>query len=158
MSSIRKFRLLEGIHQDAAGKNYKKGDIVPSTSNLVELFQHKFAEVEPDTKASQPTAPKELPAAPDQDKAKVEGAQPEAKKDDDKPAEDAPLSHPDGKGRGELGEDVTENFPEAKDADLKVFTKGGWHYVTEPDKTDKALNEKALKKDGVAPFIKKFLA
>lgn len=157
MSSIRKFRLLEGLYQDLAGKNYKKGDIVPHHANLVELFQNKFEEVSSDAKAATPTTPVELPKAKDDDPAKVDGAQkPEDKKSDEE--EKAPLSHPDGAGRGELGTDVTENFPEAKDADLKVFTKGGWHYVTEPDKTDKALNEKALKKDGVADFIKKFLA
>jgi hypothetical protein len=156
MSSIRKFKLLEGIHQDASGKNYKKGDIVPSTANLSEIFLHKFEEVAASAPVSKPTAPVELPSAKDDDPAKISG---EEKKDDDQqPPEDAPLSHPDGKGRGALGDDVTKDFQSAKDADLKVFTKGGWHYVTEPDKTDVALNEKALKKAGVDEFIKKFLA
>lgn len=157
MSSIRKFKLLTGIHQDASGKNYKAGDIVPSTANLAEVFVHKFEEVAPSTTPSKPTAPVGLPPAPDADKAQVTGEQ-QPPAGDKSNEEEPPLSHPDGTGRGELGKDVTADFVEAKDADLKVFTKGGWHYVTEPDKTDKALNEKALKKGEVADFIKKFLA
>lgn len=152
--SLRSFRVLDGIHTDAAGVEHKKGSIVESTVDLCSLFENKFVEVQTGNVAVLPAAEPAKSAEPVKESEAPKQDEASAEEDDDK---DAPLSHPDATGRSELGEDVTKKFPEAVDADLKVFHKGGWHYVTEPDKPGVALNDKGLKKAGVASFIKKFL-
>lgn len=56
-----------------------------------------------------------------------------------------------------LGEDVTEDFPTAAAADMRVFKKGTEYFVTESDEPDVAKNPEPLKRQGVAKFIASYL-
>jgi len=143
MAIVKKFELLAGTQSNKKG-NFKKGDIVESHNDLDKTFANKFQRrLDLEDKSPAKTATAAVAAAPD------------SSDDDKKPTNDgAPKLV-----KSKLGDDVTAEFPEAVEAELAVLkNKKGEYFVADSDQPDKALNKKTTDKDGVAPFIKQFLA
>jgi len=128
-----KFRVLHSRHI-ANGRTFEKGDIVESSGDLVKAFPGKFERIESSVEV-----------------ARVRASSPAASE-----APVVPPSAPDGE-TSPFGEDVSEDFPSAVGADLKVFQKGSSYFVVDMDTPDKALNAKALKGAEVNKFIKAHL-
>ena len=101
---MNSYRVLAGLHYEPDGKEYKKGDIVKTTRNLVEIYPLKFELC--------------IPGSPS-----------------------LPLVD-----QNPNGTDVTDLFPEAEEADAKVFKKDGAYLVFDKEKPLAPLNDK--------PFVK----
>lgn len=127
-----KFKVLVARHLAAGGQSYVQGDIVETAGDLTIAFPGKFEKV--------------------QASAVVSAAQSAAKA-----SPVVPSSTPAGEVSSPFGEDVSEDFPSAVGADLKVFQKGSGYFVVDMDNEDEALNPKALKGSEVNKFIKAHL-
>jgi hypothetical protein len=173
---MRYFRLLVGAHQEPGKKNYqavveydkKTGKIireeypiVPSEKDLVKLFgEEKFQEVPRDQvpqtllraaedKESEKTSPKDESSdsaayQPDKtDKEEIQKATEEGAKDIGP----------------NLGKDVTERFPVAANANLKVYMKpGGKYIIVDPDDGNKVITAGGpVSKDKVDSFVEDYL-
>lgn len=157
MAQKLRFELIAGQHSNAHG-NYVKGDIVESHSDLEAKFVNKFRRRK-DLEVAAPTpvvapkvdkksaAPAPSPAAVADDDAGDEDDKTEADSDDAPPA----------KATSKLGENVTAEYPAAREAELLVLKSGKDYFVADTDQPDKALNKKAVKKDGVDAFIKQYI-
>lgn len=132
MSQIRHFELLESEHQQS-GRTFQKGEVVPSVHDLAKLFINKFKEVV----VVAPTTTTVSAGTPVGGEGQVSTT--------GTPALTAMKSA--------LGEDVTNDFPKAVEADYRVFRKGKKHFVASPDAPDTSLNKAALDKDDVDEFI-----
>jgi hypothetical protein len=58
----------------------------------------------------------------------------------------------------DMGKEVTENFPNATEAEFRIFLNDKKYYVVEEDSPKTPLNSKPLRKSGVEKFIKKYLS
>jgi deoxycytidine triphosphate deaminase len=127
---VKYFKVVKGSHFIKNREYTPESAPLPSDRDLTKIFPGKFVEV---------SAPAVAAAT---DEAVV------ARLDSQPPIPDQVSP---------FGVDVTAQFPEAAANDLKVFKKVSHHYVVDPDKPTAALNAKALKKDEVSAFIKKFV-
>ena len=169
-----RFRLLGSRHQDRAGKNYVRGDIVESDGDLMRAFPERF-EVVP--KAVPKVVPKAVPKVAQAGAQKEEGEPPVSPSSRPEPvipvsvpipphAEPTPADGQDhgqaaqrpakaGKRRDKRGLRRTASFPLAMDADLGVFRRGKYYYVYDlgKDASAKPLNKTGMKRSEVDGFI-----
>jgi len=152
----------------------QKNDIVESDQDLCKVFCNKFKrlyqeEIDEARLPDKPDIPKpELTNSPPSRRvtAKGEGEddslpgsspKPESEEneeegvdedfEDDTPTKDETTT--------EHGIDVTSEFPTAAKVDLKVFKKGQWHTVIDPD-DGTVLNEKKMRADKVDDFLQQY--
>ena len=140
---IRRYYVKMGTHVEGDKGNkkvYKKGDAVESEHNLIAMFPEKFS--------TQPINPGEQVKAEVVNKPKNKKTDPETDKDDDN------IGNVDPKGK-----DITEEFPDAVENNIKVFIKGQWCSIFDLDSEtpDVAVNEKGIKKDEVAKALDEIL-
>lgn len=125
-----------GCHADEDGVVYKAESIVVSDKALDVHFPDRFEKL-PEA------APETVPAA-----SSKKGPQP-PQDDDNIPEEpEEPKIE---------RVNVSEEFPEAKDADLQVFQEGKFYNVTDSSDPDKPLNKTPLKKAKVGAFLQGFV-
>lgn len=133
----RYFKVLAGSHSQD-GVLYKKGSIITSYNDLVQLFgEGKFKEVDA---LEYEKAQKKVPQ-----KKVINVAPKEEVEEDDEDEESS------------FGEDVTDRFSSAEDNDLKVFKSDEGYTVVDSDEPSIALNKKPLLKVKVAGFIEKYI-
>lgn len=137
---------------------YNKGDIVESDIELDKKFVNKFERL-PNNETAPTPAP--LPTAAADPPSVGPGAN---RKTKNTPGKDAGFeAEQQQKGQTaetkdepeSLGVDVTDDFPKAGEADLKVFQDGTDYYVTEPQTPDKPMNKEPLKRKDVVAFVNK---
>lgn len=137
-----KFRVLGAQHAHGS-RVYEVGDVFECDSDLSTIFRNKFEKVgeEAKTALGMPldklalgvsAVPTTIPLA---DSEKIQSK------------EEKPATLPGGK-------DVTTRFPEAVDADYKVFKVGNLFAIYDTDDLSKALASD-LKKADIVPFIQK---
>lgn len=180
MKAPMKFELLAGSHSNDQG-HHSMGDIVDAYTDLTVAFPNKFkrrhdlevsaaAQRRPaPVVATKKPAPAPEPAAEEEDEGELtpnpsgdaapqtqdeEAPDASAGDTEKKPAQTGAKA---GSKSAQFGDDVTADFPKAKDADFRVYKNGAGFWVVDPDEADKALNAKALKKGAVAEFIGGFL-
>lgn len=124
------FKVITGVHLER-GKEFKAGDTIQSNYDLVALYPGKFTLVATQVPAEEDEAP----------------AQAEA------PKQPTPVA-----SASTFGADVTAEFPNAVEADLRVYRKVANFFVVDPSNPTVALNDKALKKADVSKFITTYLA
>lgn len=127
-----RFKLLAGGHTEAAGEHYTVQDgVFESEKDLVAIFgRTKFERVEDGTALGAKAA-------------KLAGGG----------REEAKAARP-----SAFGDEVSDQFPKAGEAGLKVLKKGTKYTVVDADDPAKPLNEEALtSKDKVNEFIGSFL-
>jgi hypothetical protein len=152
-----RFEVLGGTHNHY-GTIYKKGEILESDRDLTKVFRGKFKKVEASTPVSKGEVFNPLDVV----------VNPQPPVEDDKPSEEptAPKTPEDEKNgapaadsleRAE-GKDVTKDFQEAIDEEVRVFQKGAWYNVYDGAAEDLGhpLNDKGLRKKDVSKFIKKW--
>lgn len=139
------YKVMFNQHTDfTTGKIHKKGEVVDSPHPLDELFPNKFQKVSSKGKKLVETelGPEEfLKQRMDQ----AEGVFVEEVEEEVDTTEESSLDKAKKTdSTKESGpEDVTDKFPLAKKADLKVFFDGEGHSVVDPDdKTNTPLNKK----------------
>jgi len=147
-----KFRLKPkcGNHVESDSKGnpitYVSGDIVESNTDLAKKFPSKFVRVqefEVDTKGESAPAPT-IPLPEDVVTKKNPQILEKEKLEKEKLEE-------------QYGEDVSDSFPTAKKVNLKVFEKGNWYIVLDPDDDNTILTEKKLRKSKVEDFLQEYL-
>ena len=145
------FKLVGGGH-DQDGKRYKRGDIIETEIDLFAKFGKKFQLMHDDSLTDTGTKLLE----PEITKPKT------TESDDDRMTSDGPVvSDSDVTDDGDIdeettsvhGENVTDDFEDASDADVSVFVDNKKWYTIVEDETSKVLNPKKLRKKNVAPFI-----
>jgi len=143
-----RFKLIGGNHQQD-GKTYKTGDIVESKHDLAKAFKGQFERIyEQESAKSAQSSP---PLSEGRGKNGSTSSPPSPN------GEGGAGAGGDGSKPSEFGDDVTEQFPDAVKAELKVYaTKGGWFTVVDPD-GNKALSEKKLRQDAVPEFLKQYV-
>lgn len=150
----KRYKLLGGKHNED-GRDYDAKDpnncVVTSSKPLLDMFPNKFIEV---SSAGQPLAPAETEETPEQKAERLDTAEAKPAKPEGKTKTVATST---ANVTSELGDNVTDHFSKAVEADLRVFKHGSSYYVTEPGLTDKALNKTALKLGAVEDFIEKLL-
>ena len=143
-----RFQLLVGKHQDVNGDNYEVGlvkdddgkvisrklPIIESDSDLVKIFgSNKFRKLSGSLPTDAPGLSENIvPGASDLDKAAQQGA--------------AGLKHG----------DVTESFPKAKDAGLKVYRQEDGQYFVSDSKSNELLSEMLNSRIKVHTFVKQY--
>ncbi len=156
---LRHFRLLGGQHVEG-DKTYKKGDLVPSTTDLVTRFKGKFERIFSQeqlegiaTAPSQPIIPspkeeveEETISTPSEEVEEVDDIE---DIDEVEEVEDTP----------EYGPDVTDQFSTAVKAGYCVYepTKH-WFIIIDPNEDDPAdavMNESKLRRKNVDGFLAK---
>ena len=152
----RLFRVLGGSH-DEGGKIYQKGEQVASDRDLVSMFgRNKFEAVGDFTpavvKSDKTPIPQTKKAVPRQEKNKST-IDPGTGIDLSKEV-DAADSKVDLLDVHAFGVDITEEFPKATEAGLRVYKKRGWCTVVD-DGTK--VNDKGIKQADVEAFIANML-
>lgn len=122
------FKVNAGIHLQG-GKEFKAGDTLQSNYDLVALYPGKFSLIAVAPQEEEESTPTPAPKQP------VPAATPST-----------------------FGADVTEDFSNAVEADLRVYRKVANFFVVDPSNPTVALNDKALKKAEVEKFITTYLA
>lgn len=146
------FRILAGTHFQS-GREFKKGEVVSSSSDLVSVYPNKFELVVEEKPAPIPAAetpstfPSSVVPASDPAPASIspDGATPAAAP----PTQQATPSEVASK----LGRNVSDKYPAAAAKDLLVFQRSSSYHVTSINNPEKALNVKSLKASEVEPFI-----
>lgn len=146
------YRLLNGTHageiirnEDGSfepGEIYRKGDIVESKFNLIDLFgADRFLLLSGDAAAEARAARDEQDESLAEDgSGPPENVRPKARGTilDENPGDhvkDVPATMAQNVA-SKLGDNVTDDFPKAKDADLIVYKKGGKFFVADRDSPD----------------------
>jgi len=137
----QRYKLLSGTHVDKGSATeeekkgqgprvYEAGEIVESTEELDKIFLNKFEKVNGEGKGKKK-------------KKGEEGEEEEGAKEEGEP----------------LGDDVTEKFPEAKDAGLMVFKEGRHYFVATASDPTTALNddEELTTQEAVNDFIEDYM-
>lgn len=120
----QKRQLPIGAHE-VDGKTYKPGDLIETEHDLEKAFPHKFRRTE------RPPAAINQTAVIDDDNSDGE----------------------DGVVESSLGENVTEDWPEAAVAGLLVLKKGSRFYVVDAEEPDESLTEKSLTKKQLEMYL-----
>jgi len=149
-----KFVLKSGGHVDLAGKEYKKGDTITTPINLAEKFRNKFRLVSED--AVKPEKEPKIVSPED-----VHSVEQESEDTTSTPASairnvKPTITKDDLDEESEYGEDVTDEFPIAKDVELQVFVKKAWYTVVDPENGNVESDPK-LRKKAVNPFLEEYL-
>ena len=126
------FRVLAGRHTEKDGKTYSKNDVVSTDVDLVAVFgDQKFLRevgmelgMAPTPSLPTPSIQSNVSTTPS-----VIG------------------------GQEVIGQDVTVDYPIAKDNELLVFKKGRVFFVTDIGAPQKPLNDTPLKRTEVLGFI-----
>lgn len=128
---------------DANGnrKTYKAGNVVPSEDDLVAKFPMKFELVQGQTEDDNEIA--SVPNIPEPIKSKKTKTT-VAKSNTQKSSKVI---------KSKYGEDVTEQFPLAKELDLQVFEKSKWFTVVDDDVE---VNDKKLRRKEVDSFLEDY--
>lgn len=186
MSTRKKYRLLSGLHSDPdivspegsrnKGSLFKAGDIIETDMDLIGHFPNKFILVH-----EEPSAGTKLVNEKDFDeflrwkqqqsgtvqadlseeeipkkkaRAKVED---EVKEEDDDDGTDT-IENDTANIPASLGEDVTDEFEKAQDADVKVFRNDkGEYFIVDSDDPTTPLNEVIFtNKKQVTEFCKRY--
>lgn len=161
-----KFRVKKGIHKEGTNV-FKEGEVFESNTDHVKVNGHeKFEQVSSTAKLS-PKGDAETKMSAfipvqtavengDSEEAKATAAAKAAAEANEMEESDEEIEEGDGeeKEEGELGVNVTSQFPIAEEADLLVFKKGKEFFVTESDEPNKSINEAHLKSK---PQVEKFL-
>lgn len=155
-----RFRVREGDHletepDEETGRSrvYHKGEIVESDIDLSKKFVNKFDKLSD----KEPRAAKVAREAREEDE---EGTEED---DDVVSGETKSVMDPANKDTlsglsSKLGENVTEDFELAQEAELAVFKKGKKFYIVEPEDTNVALNDDPLSSTAeVNKALKKYL-
>lgn len=146
--AVRRFKMLGGTFTDEKGVTHRfergKDTIVESDKPLDAMFVNCFEPLD-DAPAFVPGA---APPIQLDDAGEVVGRADEPAPEDEIPVPEA----------GEdLGDDVTEDFDGAEEADLKVFKKGRQYHVAGADRPGEALNDEEFTTKGqVKDFLKKY--
>lgn len=132
------YKVVAGLHYEDTGKGkqkvYKRGEIITSPLNLIEMFPNKFEEVHETRLPVRKAAP-----APAREVSEREVSEPV-------------------RGKNKFGKDITANYESAEDAGFQVFIdKEGAVTVVDEDAPEVALNEVPLRKSKVDSFIAKHL-
>lgn len=172
--ATRYFKLVAGKHSEptynnvgrvSGSKAYNardpKNNIVESETDLVKAFPNKFVEV--DKKGNPKREEVAIEEVPENMLANDQGT-----KDPPNSPQALPLKATDNEAEDEgddederelvdskLGEDVTDDFPNALKKNLLVFKKGREYFVAAADDPNDQLNPNPLKKDKVEAFVKK---
>jgi hypothetical protein len=150
-----RFRVDAGSHVEGGKAFYKggpNGDVVETDKQLDQMFANKFtrlSDVAPKFKGGKKT--KEAAREPDEDEPPPGEVNPEG----DPSYDNAKMTGVEAT-TSKLGENVTDEFDDAKEAGLCVFSNGQNYFVADPDDPNSALNEKTLKKFNVTPFVRKY--
>jgi len=152
---MARYKVLEGRHTDSNGKDYQKGEIIESTKDLMKIFQNKFVLVSGDPAADiSVKIPAPAPILPV--KIPIAAALPNVKIPAPLPVPIAPVAPVAPEAGSPLGTDITDRFPAAIKAQLKVFRKGKDYFVTEVSDIAEALNDTPLNKIQVDEFVKAY--
>lgn len=143
-----KFKLIGGDHSPRGVKKnnlvYSRGDIVESSDDLIERYPGKFEKYDGPLPACSPkpaNAGKKTKKKPEEQKKQVP-----------KPSI---VPEPPAEPEETLGEDVTKQFKEAKEAAVKVFKSDGQYFITESETPLIAINKDEISnKKEVVDFIK----
>ena len=177
------FRLKGGEHVEG-NKTYKKGDIVPSMTDLVARFKGKFERIFSQEQlegiaaaSSQPTIPEpkteveedktstsvsseeveEVEEVDEIDDLEEEEEEEEVEEVDE--IDDLEEEEEEEEVAPGYGQDVTEEFPKAKKAGYRVHEPSkAWFDVIDPDADDPAdavMNESKLRRKDVDSFLAK---
>lgn len=143
------FKNLGGTHAEG-DLLYPKGAIVPSEKNLVAAFPLHFERVSLKATKGAPvpfplaTNPGDIPAPPEP----VDEGEGGEEDSDTEPEKRVTSS--------KLGEDVTEDFPNAAKAELRVFKNAGKFFLAFADSPSVALNKRPLVKNKVSDAIAEY--
>jgi hypothetical protein len=179
-----KFELLEGTHREGNKKYTAKGNnIITSGSDLVTAFPNKFrrrADLERRGENPPPSPAivnegneKKPRARAEAAKQREEAERTQEERDEEGEVEKNEVGEteaPEGETETPVkpakvkvtphafGDDVSADFPTAKEADFLVFKDKHGYHVVDPSDMKKPLNAKPLKKAGaVTEFIGEFL-
>ena len=135
-----------GKHVELDGKEYGPGDTIETDRDLKKLMPEKFELVHeiyaPDVSVL------EKPVIPGPDTSEVD--------DDLIPSDSTSEVENSEPEVSEHGTDVTDQFEDAKTAELKVYKKGPWYSIVDPD-NDQVLSEKKLRQNKVAEFLAQYV-
>ena len=149
------YKLKGGQHNHSDGKTYKKGDLVESEADLTKIFTNKFEKVyETEEEASPGVSFPAVKVAQAKSKVTVVDLPVDSKEEEEKELEEVEEKIEEKPEK--RGKEVTKNFSEAVEQDLKVFKKGRQYFVYDMDPAV-PLNEKGLNKGQVKKFITDYL-
>lgn len=162
MAGKKLWRVLVGIHKNNDGTYVKAGD--PPFESDIDLsqFTNKFERCFAEEKLAEAEAlladAKKKAGKPELSIAKTDDAEEEEEESEDD-AEESAEEEAAELVTSKLGDDVTEEFSAAEEADVLVFKKGKNYFVADPATPDVAISpKKGLAKGKVQEFItKKFL-
>lgn len=149
------FVLKSGSYVDLACKKYKKGDTIVTSINLAKKFRNKFELISEDF-----IKPEKEPKIPEP--AAINSEEQELEDTASNPVSPIRNINPKTEKKAkkvkvsEHGENVTSEFPIAKDVELQVFVKKNWYVVVDPE-TGEVENDKKLRKDAVNSFLEEYL-
>lgn len=171
-----RFRVKESKHSEG-DRTYAKGEVVETERDLVALFGNtKFEELgdeePPEVKAKRKRM--EERRKKEEEAAAEDDATPSGATDDPIRVEGKQRPREAGTGRvldkdnvhdnvdpeeavSKLGDDVSDEYPKAKEADLLVLQRGKNFYVADKDDPDRALNEEPLSKGKLGTYLSKQL-